>query len=95
MATTVQMSEETAAIVQRKVEQGLYADAASAVAEAVRRLDEDDRYERELHAQLQVGQDQIERGEVREWSRALNDRLFEEALELYRSGVKPSADARP
>lgn len=91
MNKTVQLSEQTAEIVQRKVDQGLYQDAESAVAEAVRLLDEYD-YERYLAAQLQIGVDEADRGEVLEWTPELNHQLFEEAMEMHRRGVRPDPD---
>lgn len=94
MITTVHLSEEIAAIVQRKVDQGLYANVETAITEAVRLLDEHD-YERYLRAQLQVGIDEADRGEVLEWTPELNRQLFEEALEMHRQGVRPDPDDSP
>ena len=92
MSVTIKVSEETAEIVQRKVDQGLYPDFETAWAEATRLLDE---YadEQELRAALQIGIDEADRGEVLEWTPELNRRLLEEARELYRRGVKPDEDA--
>jgi Arc/MetJ-type ribon-helix-helix transcriptional regulator len=92
MSVTVKVSEETAEIVQRKVDQGLYPDVETAWAEAARLHDE---YadEQELRAALQIGIDEADRGEVLEWTPELNRRLLEEARELYRRGVKPDEDA--
>jgi Arc/MetJ-type ribon-helix-helix transcriptional regulator len=84
MTKMVQVSDETAEIIQRQVDLGLYPDAESAVAEAIRLLDEhDDHYD--LLAKLQVGIDQIARGDVVEWTPELNDRLFASAMERVKS----------
>ena len=94
MSKNVPVSDAIAEIVQRKVDQGLYADVETAIAEAVRLLDEHD-YDRCLRAQLQVGIDEADRGEVLEWTPELNRQLFEEALEMHRQGVRPDPDDTP
>ena len=84
MGKMVTVSDETAEIIQRQVDLGLYPDAASAVAEAMRLLEEHED-ERDLRAKLQIGIDQIARGDVVEWTPELNDRLFVAAMERVKS----------
>jgi Arc/MetJ-type ribon-helix-helix transcriptional regulator len=92
MSKMVRVSDETAEIIQRTIDQGLYTDAESVVAEAMRlfREFEDDG---ELRAQLQVGIDQIARGEVLEWTPELNDRLFAQAMERVKLAKKSDLGA--
>jgi hypothetical protein len=91
MNKMVPVSEETAAIIQRKVDQGLYPDLETAFAEAARLLDEYD-YGQQLRAELQIGIDEVDRGDVIEWTPDLNRQLLEEARDLYRRGVDPDKD---
>jgi hypothetical protein len=91
MSVTIRISQETADLVQRKVDQGLYPDLETAFAEAARLLDEQD-YVRDLRAELQIGIDEADRGELLEWTPELNQQLLEEARALYRQGVKPDED---
>ena len=94
MSRTVQISDETAAKFQGKVDRGLYPDLETAFAEAARLLDELE-YNRSLQAKIQMGLDEIERGEVVPWTRELSRQLLEEAMELHRLGVRPDSDEWP
>ena len=94
MSKTVQMSDETAARFQRKVDRGLYPGLETAFAEAARLLDELE-YNRSLQAKIQVGLDEVERGEVVPWTRELSRQLLEEAIELHKLGIRPESDEWP
>jgi antitoxin ParD1/3/4 len=94
MSKMGQLSGETAEIVQRKVDQGLYADAESAVAEAVRLLDEYDR-EEALLAKFQVGIDELERGEGIPWNEEAKQRILREGRAAYERGDSPDPDVCP
>jgi hypothetical protein len=94
MPKTIQVSDEAAALVQRIVDQGRYADVETAWADAARLLDEQD-YNRELQEKLQEAMEQVERGEVFPWTRELSQQVFEEAMEMVRLGIRPDPDVCP
>jgi Arc/MetJ-type ribon-helix-helix transcriptional regulator len=94
MGKYVTVTEETAEIIQRKVDQGLYADVETAFAEAARLLDEYD-YVQELREMLREAEEEIDRGEAIPWTRELNEQIFERAKEMHRRGIKPNSDALP
>lgn len=48
-----------------------------------------------LRARIQVGLDELDRGEGEEWTPALMERISREADELYRRGEQPDPDAGP
>ena len=89
-ALTVSLPPEVAAFVRERVESGRYHDANEVVGEALRLLDERDRLER-LRAEIAIGLEEDERGEVIEYTPDLMDRLMREAEEDERNGV-PSDD---
>jgi hypothetical protein len=94
MSVSITVSEETAEMVQRKVDQGLYPDLETAWAEAARLLDEQD-YVRDLREKLSEAEVQIERGEYVLWTPELSKQILEEAKELYRLGIRPGPDVCP
>ena len=94
MTKTIHVTDETVEIIQRKVDEGLYADVETAFAEAARLLDEYD-YNKELRAKLQEGIDQAERGETVPWTRELSRQILEQAKELHRLGIRPDDDVCP
>ena len=94
MSKTIQVPDETAAIIQRKVEHGLYADADTAWAEAARLLDEYD-YVQELREKLREAEEEIERGEYVEWTPELSKQILENAKERIRLGIRPDPDVCP
>ena len=61
----------------------------------MRLLDEHDHRLRQLRAKLQIGIDELDRGEGVEWTPALMDQLSREADEMYRRGEKPDPDVCP
>ena len=94
MNRTIEISEEDAALVQQKVEQGLYPDAAAVIAEAIRLLDQHDEL-LALRAKIQVGLDQMERGEVIPWNEETKQRIIQEGREAYERGDPIDPDVCP
>ena len=94
MSKTIEISEEVAAIVQQKVERGLYPDAGAAIAEAIRLLDEHDELVA-LRAKIQVGLDQAARGEVIPWNEETKLRIIREGREAYERGDPIDPDVCP
>lgn len=82
---------QSEALIRRKVDTGHYPDASAVVREALRLLDERDRLQA-LRADLQVGLDQIDRGDVVEFTPELLDDLAREAEQNARDG-EPVRDA--
>ena len=94
MSVSIKVSDETAKIIQGKVEQGLYPDLETAFAVAARLLDEQD-YARDLRKKLREADEEIERGEYVVWTPELSKQIVEEAKELYRLGIRPDPDVCP
>ncbi len=90
-----QLSPRHEALVERIVASGEYADADQAIGAALRLLDDRLQGVRELRAKLQVGLDQLDRGEGEEWSPLLMARLSREADEMFRRGEQPDPDVCP
>lgn len=93
----VELPPRLETMIREKVDSGEYPDSASVIAEAVRLLAErDDRQKLERRrAALQIGIDQIERGEVVEWTPELHAKLWENARRRAREGDQPSPDILP
>jgi antitoxin ParD1/3/4 len=83
---------EQEAIVERILATGEYADADEVVTQALLLLEERDRRRRWLRAELQIGIDQAERGELIEWTPQFMDDILREAEEGLEHG-KPIRDA--
>jgi putative addiction module CopG family antidote len=84
------LDPQLAALIRQNVESGGYLDADEVIREALRLLDEHDR--KRLRAELQIGFDQIERGELVDFTPELLDQLVRESEENARNG-KPIKDA--
>lgn len=82
------------AMIREKVESGEYLDAAQVVEEALRLLQERDDL-RQLRAALQIGIDQLDRGEGVSYTPALRASIFESALRKAQEGKRPKADVLP
>jgi antitoxin ParD1/3/4 len=64
---TVKLKRELQAFIKRQVREGKYSSASAAVAEAVHRLKIREQKIAWLQKELQVGLDELERGEGSEW----------------------------
>lgn len=90
----VEIPPRLEALVREKVASGLYDDASAVVQDALRLLDERHRRDR-LRAAIAVGDGQLARGEVVDWTPDLLDRLKDEAAEEDRQGLPISDDVTP
>jgi antitoxin ParD1/3/4 len=81
--------------IRRRVESGHFADADEVIREAMRLLDDQERQLASLREKLQVGLDQLDRGESVEWTPELRDQIRREADEMYRRGERPDPDVCP
>ena len=91
---TVQLTPEAEALIRQKVESGLYATADEVIEEALRLLDEHDRL-RQLRAKLDVGWEQIERGETIPFTPELVAQMKKDASRMFREGKQPNPDDCP
>jgi putative addiction module CopG family antidote len=87
---SIRLSPEAEALVRQLIARGDYDNPDTVVDEALRVLIERDQHAK-LKAEIAIGIEQIERGQVVEWTPDFLDRLKREADELVRSG-KLSAD---
>ena len=92
---TITLTPDLEAMIREKVERGDYPDASGVVREALRLLDEREHQLDALRAKLQVGLDELDRGEGDEWTPELMERLSREADEMYRRGEQPDPDVCP
>jgi len=94
VSETVEIPEDVAAVVQQKVEQGLYPDAGAAIAEAIRLLDEHDELVA-LRARIQVGLDQAARGDVVPFNEETRQRIIRKGRAKYERGDALNPDVCP
>jgi Arc/MetJ-type ribon-helix-helix transcriptional regulator len=88
----IQISSKAREAIEELVASGRYADAETAVEAAISRLAEDERKLVWLKAELAVAQDQIDRGEVIEFTRERANLWIQRARENIEAG-KPVRDA--
>ena len=91
---TIQLDAQSEALIREKVEAGLYRDAAEAIREAVRLLDEHDRV-RQLRTKLALAEEQANRGEGVVLTPELWDDLVRQADEMSEQGKVPHPDVCP
>lgn len=90
----VELPPRFEALVREKVASGLYDDASAVVQDALRLLDERYRLDR-LRAAIAVGDAQVARGEVVDWTPDFVERLKAEADEEDRLGLPIDDDVIP
>jgi putative addiction module CopG family antidote len=81
-------------LIRRKVESGRYASEGAVVEEAIRLLEERDRFEA-LRAAVAIGKAEADRGEVIEWTSTSMAELMREADEEDRLGLPICDDVLP
>ena len=85
------LDDRSESLIRQRVASGRYADEAAVVRAALDLLEEHDRIQA-LRDEIQIGLDQIARGEVVEFTPELLDQLSDEAEQNALSG-KPVRDA--
>jgi antitoxin ParD1/3/4 len=90
----VSLTPKLEAMVREKVETGLYNNASEVVREALRMMEERDRFAR-LKAAIAKGDESIARGEVAPWASDFMDQVQREADQEDRLGLPISADVTP
>jgi antitoxin ParD1/3/4 len=92
---TIQLPDDVEARIRQKVERGEFPDAGEVVREAMRLLDEQERQFEDLRAKLQVGLDQLDRGEGVPYTPELMAKIRRDVAERYRRGEQPNPDVCP
>jgi antitoxin ParD1/3/4 len=91
---SVTLSPRAEALIREKVAAGPYRSADEVIEAALDALDERERLA-QLRAMLQVGIDQLDRGEGMPFTPQLLDEIEREAAEAYRRGEQPRPEVCP
>lgn len=91
----VRVSEEMQAYIERKMREGDFLTAEEAVDAAVQRMAEEDQRLVELKAALQIGIDQLDRGEKVLLTPKLAAEIFAEGKRRHEAGQSPKRDVIP
>jgi antitoxin ParD1/3/4 len=87
----VSLTPHLETMIRQKVASGRYNNASEVVREALRLMEERDQHER-LRAAIQIGREQIERGEGRLYTPELRDEIRRVAHRKAQEGKTPNAD---
>ena len=90
----VSLTPRLEVMIRAKVEGGLYNNASEVVREALRIMERQEKLQR-LQQELQIGSDQIERGETFEFTSDTMARLVREAEERHRLGMPIRDSVKP
>jgi antitoxin ParD1/3/4 len=91
----INLSPEMEKFVQSKVDSGFYSNASEVIRDAIRRMREDEDKIAALRKALQVGDDQLDKGEGAQYSPELLTRLTEKAKDNARRRKKKDPDVVP
>lgn len=94
MALLIEVSPEMEAFIKSEVESGRFSSVSEVVGEALKRMREDKERAQAFRDAVQIGLDQLERGEAISWTPESMDEIIEEAIregeaELERGEVVP------
>ena len=90
---TIQLPADVEASIRQQIEHGRFPDATDVVREAMRLLEARERQLDALRAKIQIGLDELDRGEGVEWTPALMEQLRREAKRCCgRLASKPDPD---
>jgi antitoxin ParD1/3/4 len=92
---TIRLPVDVEERINEKVARGDFPDAGEVVREAMRLLDEQERQLNEFRAKLQIGLDQLERGESAPYTPELVARMRRESDDRFRRGQRPKSDVVP
>lgn len=90
-----QLTPQHEALIERIIVSGRYTDPDEIITEALGQLEARERNLSELRAKLQVGLDELDRGESFELTDELWDEIERESEEAYLRGEKPDPDVCP
>jgi antitoxin ParD1/3/4 len=91
----IQLPADIEARIQERVERGDFPDAGEVIREAMRLLDAQESQLEELRAKLQVGLDQLDRGEGIPFTPELVSQMRRDAEERFKRGERPNPDVMP
>lgn len=91
----VQLNKKAEEVIARKVRDGEFRDADEATSEAVLQMAERDEKMRELRAALQIGIDQLDRGEKVRLTPERIAEIFAEGKRRHESGQTRKRDVLP
>lgn len=91
---SVDLPPQLETAIRARVDSGEYPDAAAVIAEAMRLLQERDDL-RQLRAAIQIGIDELERGEGIPFTDEFHDQMIERALARAKAGERPGPDVLP
>jgi antitoxin ParD1/3/4 len=91
---TVSLTPQLEAMIQQRVESGRYTDADEVVREALQLLEEREQRDH-LRSLLEVGLEQLRRGEFVEFTPERAEEIRRRAKEAYLRGDKPKPDVCP
>ena len=79
----IQIPPDVEVRIRQKVESGDFPDAGEVIREAMRLLDEQERELADLRAKLQIGIDQLDRGEGVPFTPELSERIREDVAQRF------------
>ncbi|OAI06332.1 hypothetical protein A1353_08890 [Methylomonas methanica] len=88
----INLSPEIEHYLQTKVGTGFYSNASEVVRDAIRRMWEEDEKLEKLRAAVQLGDEQLDRGEGIAYSTSRLEKITEKAFSNSRNGKKVSTD---
>lgn len=91
----INLSPEIEQYLQAKVGTGFYSNVSEVVRDAIRRMWEDDEKLAKLRAAIQVGDEQLDRGEGVAYTTERLELITETALNNFRNGKKINKDVTP
>lgn len=91
----INLSPEMEQYLQSKVGTGFYSNASEVVRDAIRRMREEDEKLAALRAAVQVGDEQIDRGEGVPYTQERLETITAKALANARQGKKVNPDVAP
>ena len=94
MNISISLTPELVGMIKAKVESGRYTSTSEVIREAIRIMDQRDQLAR-LRSELAIGDAQIERGEVSEWTDTSMQEILAEADEEDRLGLPIPDHVRP
>ncbi|MBA2519753.1 MAG: type II toxin-antitoxin system ParD family antitoxin [Chloroflexia bacterium] len=90
----VSLTPRLEAMIREKVASGRYNNSSEVVREALRLLEEQDKLHR-LRAAVAIGEADLARGHVVEWTPTLLDEIWREANDAFEAGELPDPDVCP
>ncbi|MGJ0483763.1 MAG: type II toxin-antitoxin system ParD family antitoxin [Methylomicrobium sp.] len=91
----INLSTEMEQYLQSKVGTGFYSNASEVVRDAIRRMREEDEKLAALRAAVQIGDDQLERGEGIPYTSERLEAITAKAFANSRQGKKVNSDVAP